>query len=51
MDNIDKVKEYVYKNYPTYKDKHLIITEHDNHFSIKKHIDGGPLVLGKSILL
>jgi hypothetical protein len=50
MDNIDKVKEYVYKNYPTHKDKHLIIVEYDNHFSIKKHPDGGPLVLGKSIV-
>ena len=47
---IDQVKEYVYSNYKTYKDKQLMINEYDNHFSVRKHKDGSPLVLSKSIL-
>ncbi len=50
MTDIDKIKEYVYKNYPTYKDKELIIKEFGSHFLIFKHKDGGPLILGKSII-
>ena len=48
--NIEQIKEYVYKNYKTYKNKDLIITEHTNHFSIRRHKDEAPLVLGKTIL-
>ena len=46
----NKIKEYVYKNYRSYKDKTLYVTEHDNHFKVLKHLTGAPLVLGKSIL-
>ena len=49
-DIIKKVKEYVYKNYKSYKDKQLIIREKDNCFHICKHEDGSPLILGKKIL-
>jgi hypothetical protein len=49
-DITEQVKEYVYKNYPTYKDKELIIKELDSHFLIFKHKDGGPLILGKQII-
>ena len=45
-----QVQEYVYKNYKSYKDKILIITEHTNHFSVRRHKDEAPLVLGKRIL-
>ena len=44
------VIEYVYKNYKTYKDKTLIITEHDSCFHVLIHEDGSPLILGKNIL-
>jgi hypothetical protein len=47
--NNEQIQEYVYKNYKSYKDKTLIITEHANHFSIKRHIDEAPLILSKSI--
>jgi hypothetical protein len=46
----EQVKEYVYTNYKTYKNKDLIITEHRTHFSVKVHKNGSPLVLGKSII-
>ena len=46
----EQVREYVYNNYKTYKNKDLIITEHTNHFSIRRHKDESPLVLGKGIL-
>ena len=48
--NNEQIQEYVYKNYKSYKDKTLIITEHSNHFSIRRHKDEAPLVLGKTIL-
>jgi hypothetical protein len=44
------VQEYVYKNYKSYKNKTLIITEHTNHFSVRRHKDEAPLVLGKGIM-
>lgn len=47
---LEQVQEYVYKNYRSYKDKTLIITEHTNHFSVRRHKDESPLVLGKRIL-
>ena len=43
-------EEYVFKNYKTYKGHMLIITENSNHYSIKKHPDGAPLVLSKDIV-
>jgi len=49
MTNIDAIKEYVYKNYKVYKNKELIVTEHDNHYSVRDHLDGSPLVLSKAI--
>jgi len=49
-DNIQLVEEYVYKNYKAYKGKTLIIAEHRNHFSVRRHKDEAPLVLGKTIL-
>jgi hypothetical protein len=47
---LEQVKEYVYKNYPTYKDKQLIIKELGSHFRVYKHQDGSPLILGKQII-
>lgn len=47
---LEQVQEYVYKNYKSYKDKTLIITEHTNHFSVRRHKDEAPLVLGKGIM-
>ena len=49
-DITEQVREYVYKNYPTYKDKQLIIKEFDSHFRVYKHQDGSPLILGKQII-
>ncbi len=49
-DTAQLVKEYVYKNYKTYKDKQLIIRDFGNHFRVLKHKDGSPLILGKSII-
>ncbi len=49
-ETVQLIEEYVYKNYKSYKDKTLIITEHTNHFSIRRHKDESPLVLGKGIL-
>jgi hypothetical protein len=50
MTNQNKIEEYVFKNYKTYKGHMLIITENSNHYSIKKHPDGAPLVLSKDIV-
>jgi len=49
-DITEQVREYVYKNYPTYKDKQLTIKELDSHFRVYKHQDGSPLILGKQII-
>ena len=46
---IEQVKEYVYNTYKMYKDKTLIITECESHFSVKVHQDESPLILSKSI--
>jgi len=46
----NKIIEYVYKNYRSYKGKTLYITEHDNHFKVLKHPTGAPLVLGKKVI-
>lgn len=45
-----KVSEYVKKNYSSYKDVELIITETDSVFFISKHINDSPLILSKGIL-
>lgn len=53
MDNkqLEKqVTEYVYKNYPAYKNKQLIIKELESHYRVYKHQDGSPLILGKQII-
>ena len=50
MSKIDQVKEYVLKNYKEYKNETIIVSEHDSHYSVRKHRDGAPLVLGKSIV-
>ena len=49
-EDIEKITEYVYKNYRWLKDKKLIIREKSNCFHILKHEDGSPLILGKSII-
>jgi len=46
----DKITEYVYSNYKSYKGEKLIITELNNCYSILKNKDGSPLFLGKSII-
>jgi hypothetical protein len=45
-----KVTEYVYNNYKQLKDKQLWINELDNCFQVVDHINGPPLILGKSII-
>lgn len=45
-----KITEYVYKNYSEYFNKTLIIRDCETHYKILKHIDGGPLILGKDIV-
>jgi len=49
-EDIEKITEYVYKNYKEYKNKQLIIKEYKNCFHVLKHQDGSPLILGKSII-
>jgi len=49
-EDIEKITEYVYKNYKEYKNKKLIIKERSNCFHVLKHEDSSPLILGKSII-
>ena len=44
---IQKITEYVYKNYRWLKNKKLIIREKGNCFHIVSHEDASPLILGK----
>jgi hypothetical protein len=44
------ITEYVYKNYRTYKDKQLIISESDKCYHILTHKDASPLILSKKII-
>jgi hypothetical protein len=44
---IQKITEYVYKNYRWLKDKQLIIREKSNCYHIVSHVDASPLILGK----
>ena len=46
----EKVTEYVYKHYRTYRDKPLIIEEFGSFFTIKRNKDESPLILSKGIL-
>ena len=46
----DQVRQYVYNNYRSYKNKTLYISEHDNHFKVLLHPTGAPLVLGKKVI-
>ena len=46
----EKVTEYVYDNYTTYKNKPLIIKDKGTHFTILRNITVGALVLGKKII-
>lgn len=52
MDNTvkQKVEDYVKKNYKSYADKNLIITEGSNCFYVKRNETESPLVLGKVIV-
>jgi len=51
QETIDKVEEYVMKNFSkTFKNKPIIIEEKENFFTVKCHIDAGPIVLSKNIL-
>jgi hypothetical protein len=47
---MEKVEQYVYDNYKSYKDIPLIIEEYDTHYTVKAHKDGSCLVLSKSIV-
>jgi hypothetical protein len=49
-EDIEKITEYVYKNYKWLKNKNLIIIEKKNCFHITAHEDGSPLILGKGIV-
>ena len=49
-EDIEKITEYVYKNYKWLKNKKLIIREKDKCFHVLKHEDSSPLILGKSII-
>ena len=49
-EDIEKITEYVYKNYKEYKNKQLIIREHKNCIHVLKHEDSSPLILGKGII-
>ena len=49
-ETIQKVKDYVYSNYKSLKDKQLIIREKESCFQVLVHEDGSPLILGKGIL-
>ena len=49
-ETIKQITEYVYKNYKTYKDKQLTISEFDKCYHILTHKDASPLVLGKGII-
>jgi len=51
QETIDKIEEYVTKNFSkTFKNKPIIIEEKENFFTVKCHIDAGPIVLSKNIL-
>jgi hypothetical protein len=45
-----KVEDYVKKNYKSYVNKTLIITEGTNCFYVKRNETESPLILGKVIV-
>ena len=50
QETIDKVEEYVTKNFSkTFKNKPIIIEEKEHFFTVKCHINAGPIVLSKNI--
>ena len=49
-EDIEKITEYVYKNYRWLKNKKLIIREKENCVHIVANEDASPLILGKSII-
>tara|TARA_R110002020_G_scaffold451637_1_gene665799 strand:- start:339 stop:521 length:183 start_codon:yes stop_codon:yes gene_type:complete len=46
----NKLTEYVYNNYKTYTNKTLIIRDRGTHYTVLKHINGGPLYLSKEVV-
>jgi len=53
MDRVieQKVIDYAMKNYPRkFQGKTLMVEERENHFRVRTHKDGSPMILGKSIL-
>mgnify|MGYP003641817304 CR=1 FL=1 len=46
----NKLTEYVYNNYKTYTNKTLIIKDRGTHYTVLKHINGGPLYLSKEVV-
>ena len=46
---MEQVQEYVYNNYKTYKDKTLIIVEHDLFYTVRVKEDESPLILSKDV--
>ena len=46
----NKLTEYVYNNYKTYTNKTLIIRDRGTHYTVLKHINGGPLYLSKDVV-
>jgi hypothetical protein len=47
---MEQVKEYVYSKYKSYKDKTLLIVEHDSFYTIRVNKDESPLILSKNIV-
>lgn len=47
---VEKLTGYVQKNYPSFKDKSLIIRDKGTHFTVKHNINGAPLFLSKSVI-
>ena len=53
MDRVieQKVIDYAMKNYPRkFQGKTLMVEERENHFRVRTHKDGSPMILGKTIL-
>ena len=46
----EKITQYIYSKYKTYKDLPLIIEEFDSHYTVKLHKDESSLILGKSVV-
>ena len=46
----EQVKEFVYENYKSYKDKTLLIQEFDSHWTVRVNKDESPLILSKNVV-